>query len=126
MVTPDHPVDVASKPDALPSETYIPKAMPAVLGTLDMTAIYVLALFFIPNVALTALGGTVSLTYLVLGALVFFVPSVIATAQLGVLFPHEGSLYNWTYHALGSYWSFFIGICYWVSGIIVIVSSSNA
>lgn len=126
MITQDQPVSTASKPDILPSETYVPKAMPAVLGTLDMTAIYVVALFFIPNVALTALGGTVSLTYLVLGALVFFVPSVIATAQLGVLFPHEGSLYNWTYHALGSYWSFFIGICYWVSGIIVIVSSSNA
>lgn len=106
---------------SLPSEQYIPRAMPPILGTFDMTATYVIALFLINNAVLTATGGTVGLTYLILGAITFFIPCVIAVAQLGVMFPHEGSLYNWTYKALGSYWSFFIGLCYWLSGVLAAV-----
>lgn len=110
----------------LPSEEYIPKVMPPILGTFDMTAAYVIALFLIPNAALTATGGPVALVYLIVGAITFFIPCVIAAAQLGVMFPHEGSLYNWTYKALGRYWGFFIGLCFWLSGILAVVTGSDA
>lgn len=41
------------------------------------------------------------------------------------MFPHEGSLYNWTHKALGGYWSFFIGFCAWFPGVLVIVAGAD-
>ena len=113
-------------PQILASETYIPRTMPQVLGTFDMIAIYVAAIFFIGNAALSAVaGGVVSLTYLAIGAIAFFLPCVIATAQLGVIYPHEGSLYNWTCRALGNYWGFFAGISYWLPNVLAIVGAAD-
>ena len=88
---------------ALPSEDYAVRAMPNVFGSLHMTAVYLIAVFFIVNAVTAASGGASAFTYLALGALTFFVPCAIVTAQLGVLHPHEGSLYNWTHRALGGY-----------------------
>src|SRR5579859_1394555 len=112
-------------PRSLPSERYIPKAMPTVLGTTDMTTTYLVAVFFIVNAATAAQGGPAAFTYLILGAVVFFLPSAIATAQLGAIFPHEGSLYNWTHRALGGYWSFVVGFCAWFPGVFVIIAGSD-
>ena len=110
----------------LASETYIPRTMPQVLGTFDMIAIYVAAIFFIGNAALSAVaGGVVSLTYLAIAAVAFFLPCVIATTQLGVIYPHEGSLYNWTCRALGNYWGFFAGISYWLPNVLAIVGAAD-
>ena len=108
------------------SEDYVVRAMPAVLGQRDMTITYIMALFLISNAVSGAAGGPVSLIYLGLGALVFFVPCVVATTQLGVMFPHEGSLYNWTTKALNSFMGFFIGLCYWLTGILAVITAGSA
>ena len=114
------------KTKTLLSEQYVPASMPRVLGTFDMTAIYLAAIFFIGNAANTAgFGGVASLTFLLIGGATFFLPCVIATAQLGVLFPHEGSLYNWTCHALGDYWGFFVGAIYWVPNVLGIIGAAD-
>jgi len=110
---------------ALDSEEYVTKTMPPVLGTFDMTAVYLVAIFFIVNAATAASGGASAFTFLILGAVTFFIPCAIATAQLGHMFPHEGSLYNWTHKALGGYWSFFIGFCAWFPGVLVIVAGAD-
>ncbi len=109
----------------LPSEDYTVKAMPNILGRLNMTAIYLIAVFFIVNAVTAASGGAAAFTYLALGAITFFIPCAIVTAQLGVLHPHEGSLYNWTHRALGGYWSLFIGFCAWFPGVLVIVAGAD-
>jgi glutamate:GABA antiporter len=59
------------------------------------------------------------------GYLTFFIPCVIATAQLGVMFQHDGSLYNWTHKAFGGYWSFFVAFCAWFPGVLVIISAAD-
>ncbi len=110
---------------ALRSEEYTVKTMPNTLGSLNMTSIYLIAVFFIVNAVTAASGGAAAFTYLALGALVFFIPCAIVTAQLGVLHPHEGSLYNWTHRAMGGYWSFFIGFCAWFPGVLVIVAGAD-
>ncbi len=116
----------ASRITPLRSEKYVTAAMPPVLGTFDMTAIYLAAIFFIGNAANTAgFGGVASLTYLFIGGLTFFLPCVIVVAQLGVLFPHEGSLYNWTCHALGDSWGFFVGTIYWVPNVLGIIAAAD-
>src|SRR2546421_2785241 len=107
------------------SEEYVVQTMPAILGKFDMTTTYLVAIFFIVNAATAASGGPSAFTFLLLGAVTFFVPCAIATAQLGAMFPNEGSLYNWTHKALGGYWSFFIGFCAWFPGVLVIVAGAD-
>lgn len=115
----------ASQEEPLLSEGYVVKAMPPILNTVDMTTNYLVAIFFIVNAATAASGGPAAFTYLLLGGITFFVPCAIATAQLGHMLPHEGSLYNWTHKALGGYWSFFIGFCAWFPGVLVIVAGAD-
>ncbi len=110
----------------LASESYVPRTMPNVLGHRDMFLMYVSALFLLTNAVLGASGGAVSLVYLTIGAVIFFVPSVIVATQLGVLLPHEGAVYNWTYHALGAYWSVFVALLYWVTGVLAIITGCDA
>jgi len=111
--------------EVLPSEEYAVKAMPPILGTFDLTAIYVSIIFFITNATTAVAGGAAAFTYLILGGITFFIPCVIATAQLGVMLPHEGSLYNWTHKTFGGYWSFFVAFCAWFPGVLVIISAGD-
>jgi amino acid transporter len=112
------------KQASLVSEEYVPKAMPPILGTIDMTATFVVAIYLVSCATTLASAGPAGITHLLLSAIVFFIPCLIATAQLGSMFPAEGSLYNWTHKALGGYWSFFSGFCAWFPG--VLISSSLA
>ena len=101
------------------------RAMPQSLKTFDLTMIFVMVMFFVNNPVVTVEAGAVSFTYWIIGALVFFIPCLIATAQLGTMFFHEGSLYNWTQKSLGSFWSFFVGVTFWASGVLGIVASAG-
>jgi amino acid transporter len=116
--------DTEEKKDSLLSEEYIPKVMPRILSSWDMTTTFVVSTYLATCATTAVAGGPSALTYLFLVALVFFVPCLIATMQLGSMFPHEGALYNWTHKALGGYWSFFSGFCAWFPG--VLISSSLA
>ncbi len=109
----------------LKSADYVVKAMPSILGGYDMTAIYLMIIFFITNVPTAASGGPSAFTFLLLGGITFFIPTVIATAQLATMFPHEVSLYHWTHQAFGGFWSFFSAFCAWFPGILVMVSAGD-
>jgi amino acid transporter len=109
----------------LESEEYVPRTMPQILNTWDMTSTFVVSIF-LASCATTAVAvGPAAVTYLVLVALTFFGPCLIATMQLGVMFPHEGALYNWTHKALGGYWSFFSGFCAWFPGVLISASLAD-
>ncbi|TMD59910.1 MAG: amino acid permease, partial [Chloroflexi bacterium] len=111
--------------EELPSEDYVRQAMPRKLGTFDMTMIFLMVMFFINNAVGTTGAGAAAFTYWIIGAFAFFLPCIIATAQLGTMFSHDGSLYNWTQKALGSFWSFFVGVSFWVPGILGMVGSAG-
>src|SRR5258707_9646947 len=115
----------ASRQTGLVSEEYVVKAMPPTLGSLDMTTTYIMIIFFITNATTAVAGGAAAFTYLLIGALAFFIPSVITTSQLGNMFPHEGSLYNWTHKAFGGYWSFFVAFCAWFPGVLVMITAGD-
>src|SRR5579863_6750918 len=125
MSTYEMPVKRNSREAALPSEEYVAKAMPPILGSVDMVATYLLIVFFITNSNTAVSGGAAAFTYLAIGAVTFFIPSVIAAAQLGSMFPFEGSLYNWTHKAFGGYWSFFVAFCAWFPGVLVMISAGS-
>src|SRR5712691_3219714 len=125
MATYEVPARQSSRQSTLPSEEYVAKTMPPILGTLDMTTTFLIIIFFITNATTSVAGGAAAFTYWALGAVTFFIPCVIATAQLGVMFPHDGSLYNWTHKAFGGYWSFFVAFCAWFPGVLVIISAAD-
>src|SRR5260370_2615227 len=90
-----------------------------------MPTTFLIIIFFITNATTAVAGGASAFTYWILGAGIFFIPCVIASAQLGVMFPHDGSLYNWTHKAFGGYWSFFVAFCAWFPGVLVIISAAD-
>lgn len=103
------------------SENYVPQTMPRILGTFDMTATFVIAIYALSSAPTAVSGGAASFLYWLIGGVAFFVPCSIVAAQLGVMYPHEGSLYHWTHKALGGFWSFFVGLCSWLPAPLVIV-----
>ncbi|TMK59619.1 MAG: APC family permease, partial [Actinobacteria bacterium] len=51
----------------------------------------------------------------------FLITGGFVTAQLGRMFPEEGSLYVWTHKVLGPFWGFFAGFVAWWPGPVSLV-----
>ncbi len=117
---------IVSKPATsfLISEENVPRMMPRILGTWDMSATFIVCIYLASCMTTAITGGPAAISYLLLAAATFFLPCLVATAQLARMFPYEGALYNWTHRTLGSYWGFFAGFCAWFPGMLI--SSSLA
>ena len=119
------PASEAKKDEVLLSEAYVTKSMPRVAGTWGLAATFVLIIFFSTNVASAIQAGAGTFTFWIVGGITFFIPCVIASAQLGHMFPHEGSLYNWTHRAFGGYWSFFVAFCAWFPCVLLMIVAAD-
>jgi len=108
------------------SERIAPGMLPRVLNSFDMTIIFVAIVLFVVNASAMQPAGQSAFTYWLLGFLAFLIPGALVTAQLGQMFPQEGSLYVWTQKALGPFWGFFAGFCAWWPGILVMVATGDA
>src|SRR5436190_16672540 len=108
------------------SERIAPGVLPRVLNSFDMTIIFVAIVLFIVNASAIQQAHQAAYTYWILGFLAFLIPGALVTAQLGQMFPQEGSLYVWTQKALGPFWGFFAGFCAWWPGILVMVATGDA
>lgn len=107
------------------SERIAPGALPRVLNSLDMSIIFLAIVLFIVQASVIQPAGPAAYTYWILGFLLFLIPGALVTAQLGLMFPQEGSLYVWTQKALGPFWGFFAGFCAWWPGVLVMVATSD-
>jgi amino acid transporter len=112
--------------EQLPSERAIPHILPPVLGTGDLLALFLLNVFWVTNITPIAIGGASGFLYWGICGLTFFVPCSFVMAQLARMYPTSGGIVTWTYHALGSKWSFFVGICAWLPGILSVVNAAVA
>ncbi len=108
------------------SERVAPGMLPRVLNSFDMTIIFVAVVLFIVNASAIQQAHQAAYTYWILGFVAFLIPGALVTAQLGQMFPQEGSLYVWTQKALGPFWGFFAGFCAWWPGILVMVATGDA
>jgi len=99
--------------------------LPRVLTTFDMVAIFVAIVLFITNAAVIQAAGPAAFGWWLIGFVVFLIPCAIATGQLGVMFPGEGSIYLWTHKAFGPFWGFFAGFCAWWPGVLVMVATGT-
>lgn len=119
-------MSVKAQERVMASERIAPGMLPRVLNSFDMTVIFVAIVLFIVNAAALQPAGQSAFSFWILGFLVFLIPGALVTAQLGQMFPHEGSLYVWTQKALGPFWGFFAGFCAWWPGILVMVATGDA
>ncbi len=108
------------------SERIAPGMLPRVLNSTDMTIIFVAIVLFIVNASAIQRAGPAAYTFWILGFVAFLIPGALVTAQLGLMFPQEGSLYVWTQKALGPFWGFFAGFCAWWPGILVMTATGDA
>ena len=121
-------------PPCLESERLTPRVLPPFLRSADLFVNTQVVLLWLINASGAATGGPVSLLYWFIGGVGFFVPTVIATAQLWTLYPGEGSLYSWTYRAFARtgklnvsfFLSFLVGACFWVIGPLALVIGATA
>jgi glutamate:GABA antiporter len=107
------------------SERIAPGMLPRVLDSLDMSIIFLAVVLFIVQASVIQPAGPTAFTYWILGFAAFLIPGAFVTAQLGQMFPQEGSLYVWTQKALGPFWGFFAGFCEWWPGVLVMVATSD-
>src|SRR5690242_15588523 len=103
----------------LRSEQRVRHFFPRRLSHLDMIALFVLLILYIPNVSVVQImqaAGPWIYLYWVCGLALFMLPSAIVIAQLNRFLPADGSVYVWTHRALGAIWGFFAGFCAWLPG----------
>ena len=115
-----------SKSDLLRSERIAGGILPRVLNSFDVIAILVAIILWVPNAAVVTGAGAVAYIYWVLGFITFLVPGAIVTAQLGRMFPGEGSIYIWTTKAMGNFMGFLAGFCAWWPGILSMMAAGDA
>ncbi len=95
------------------------------LTAFDLVVIFVGIVLFITNSAGLAPNGPSMFIVWILSFLTFLIPGAFVTAQLGRMFPEEGSLYVWTHKALGPFWGFFAGFLAWWPGPLVMVVAAS-
>jgi amino acid transporter len=98
------------------------------LGRLDTVLFLMSAMVVVDTVGAIAIGGEQAFTWLAVIFLTFFVPSALASAELGAAVPEEGGAYVWVRMAFGHlagsltsllYWA---GTPVWLGGSVTIVA----
>src|SRR5215217_4411893 len=105
---------------AMISEKVAPVLVARTLGPFDLVVIFVAIVLFINNAAGVQFAGPSVFIFWIVAFATFLITGAFITAQLGRMFPEEGSLYVWTHKALGPFWGFFAGFVAWWPGILVL------
>ena len=103
------------------SEKVAPVLVARTLGPFDLVVIFVAIVLFINNSAGVQFAGPSQFIFWTVAFLTFLITGAFVTAQLGRMFPEEGSLYVWTHKVLGPFWGFFAGFVAWWPGPISLV-----
>src|SRR5438105_10091164 len=108
---------------AMISEKVAPVLVARTLGPFDLVVVFVAIVLFIINSAAVQAAGPSIFVFWPIAFLTFLITGAFVTAQLGRMFPEEGSLYVWTHKVLGPFWGFFAGFVAWWPGPIVMVTA---
>jgi amino acid transporter len=110
---------------AMVSEQIAPVLVARTLGPFDLVVIFVAIVLFINNSAGVQSAGPAMFPYWIVAFLTFLITGAFVTAQLGRMFPEEGSIYVWTHKALGPFWGFLAGFLAWWPGPLVMVAAGS-
>ena len=90
-----------------------------VLGTFPLVTLSVAAILSVRNLPIAAVYGYTAITFYVLAALLFFLPSALVCAELSTTWPLKGGLYAWVKEALGEHLGF---VAIWLEWVNTVVS----
>jgi amino acid transporter len=107
--------------DQMISEKVAPVLVARTLGPFVLVVIFVAIVLFINNAAGLQFAGPSVFIFWIVAFATFLITGAFVTAQLGRMFPEEGSLYVWTHKVLGPFWGFFAGFVAWWPGPISLV-----
>jgi len=91
--------------------------IPKVLSVFTLAMINVAAIGSAKNWPFISEYGLSALFYLILAALVFFIPVSLVSAELATGWPHKGGGYLWVKEAFGPSWGFFAIWLQWVNNV---------
>src|SRR6185437_2235679 len=89
------------------------KKLRRVLGRLDTVFFLISAMVVIDTIGAIAIGGGQTFTWLIVLFVTFFIPSALASAELGAAIPEEGGAYVWVRRAFGRYAGALTSLLYW-------------
>jgi amino acid transporter len=84
-------------------------------GRFDILFFLVCTLVGLDTIGTVAASGAEAFTWLIVLAVIFFVPSALLTAELGTAFAEEGGPYIWTSRAFGRLAGAVNNFLYWVT-----------
>jgi glutamate:GABA antiporter len=84
-------------------------------GRFDILFFLICTIVGVDTIATVAEGGGESFTWLLIYAIVFFIPQALLFAELGTAFPQEGGPYMWTRLAFGHLAGAVNNLLYWVT-----------
>ena len=84
-------------------------------GRFDILFFLVCTIVGVETVATVAQGGGEAFTWMMIFAVVFFVPQALLFAELGAAFPQEGGPYYWTRLAFGHLVAAVNNFLYWIT-----------
>lgn len=90
-----------------------------VLGTFPLVTLSVAAILSVRNLPIAAVYGYTAITFYILAALLFFLPSALVCAELSTTWPLKGGLYAWVKEALGERLGF---VAIWLEWVNTVVS----
>jgi amino acid transporter len=85
------------------------------LNRFDTIFFLISAMVAVDTIAAVAVGGGQAFTWLAVLFVTFFVPSALATAELGAAIPEEGGPYVWARMAFGRFAGSLTSLLYWAS-----------
>jgi glutamate:GABA antiporter len=83
------------------------------LGPLDTVFFLISAMVVVDTIGAIAIGGSEAFTWLVILFVTFFIPSALASAELGAAIPAEGGAYVWVRTAFGRFAGALTSLLYW-------------
>lgn len=89
------------------------------LGVLALTMINFAAILNLRNLPLLSTYGMAMITFYLIAALCFFVPTALISAELASAFVEEGGMFIWVHRAIGSKTAF---VCEWIGFITTITA----
>jgi glutamate:GABA antiporter len=93
------------------------------LGRLDTIFFLISAMVAVDTIGAIAIGGGQAFTWLVVLFVSFFIPSALASAELGAAIPDEGGAYVWVRTPLGRFAGALTLLLYWAGTPIFQVAS---
>lgn len=88
------------------------------VGVFVLAMITVAAVISIRSLPITAEYGLASIFYIILAAVIFFIPVSLVSAELATGWPMRGGVYVWVKEAFGPQWGFLAIWLQWIENVI--------